>query len=152
MLMSESLEDFKERFQRWRSALEGKGLKVNVSKTMMIVSGTEGEIALSKIDPCGVCAKRVGSNAVCCTQRMKWIHGRCMKMKKMACSSARHCVCRRCTDVRDSTEKPVEVICNEAETVKGFCYLRDMLNASGGCETAVTSRERIGWMKLRECG
>ena len=25
-------------------------------------------------------------------------------------------------------------------------------NASGGCETAVTARVRIGWMKFRECG
>ena len=25
------------------------------------------------------------------------------------------------------------------------------LNASGGCETAVTSRVRIGWMNYREC-
>ena len=33
-----------------------------------------------------------------------------------------------------------------------FCYLGDRLNASGGCETAVTSRVRIGWMKFREDG
>ena len=39
------------------------------------------------------------------------------------------------------------------ETVKGFRYLGGRLNSSGGCETAVTSRVRIGWMKLlRECG
>ena len=25
---------------------------------------------------CGICGKRVGSNAVCCTQCTKWIHGR----------------------------------------------------------------------------
>ena len=46
--------------------MEDKGLKVNVGKTKMMVSGTEGEIVLSKIDPCGKCGKRVGSNAVCC--------------------------------------------------------------------------------------
>ena len=40
VLMSESLKDLRERFQRWRSALEGKGLKVNVGKTKMMVSGT----------------------------------------------------------------------------------------------------------------
>ena len=28
----------------------------------MMVSGTDGEITSSKIDPCGVCGKRVGSN------------------------------------------------------------------------------------------
>ena len=35
--------------------------------------------------------------------------------------------------------------------MKGFCYVRDKLNASGGCETAVTARVRIGWIKCREC-
>ena len=144
VLMSESLEDLRERFQRWRRALEGKGLKVNVGKTKMMVSRTEGEITSSKIDPCGVCGKRVVSNAVCCTRCMKWIRGRSTKMKKVTCSSARHFVCRRCTDVGDGTEEPVEVLCDEVETVKRFCYLGDRLNASGGCETAVTSRVRIG--------
>ena len=48
--------------------------------------------------------------------------------------------------------RPLEVLCDEVETVKRFCYLGDRLNASGGCETAVTSRVRIGWMKFRECG
>ena len=150
--MSESLENLRERFRRWRSALEDKGLKVNVGKTKMMVSVTEGKIVLSKIDPCGICGKRVGSNAMCCTQCTKRIHGRCLKMKKVTCSSARHFVCRRCTDVGDGTKEPVEVLCDKVDTVKGFCYLRDMLNASGGCVSAVTSRVRIGWMKFRECG
>ena len=43
------------------------------------------------------------------------------------------------------------MLCDEVETVKGFCYLGDRLNASGGCETAVTARVRIGWMKFGEC-
>ena len=46
----------------------------------------------------------------------------------------------------------MEVLCNEVETVKGFCYLGDRLNGSGGRETAVTSRVRIRWVKFRECG
>ena len=88
-LMSDSLENWRERFHRWRSASEGKGLKV---KTKMMVSGTEREIALNKIDPCGICGKRVGSNAACCTQCTKWIHGRCTNMKRVTCSSAKHFV------------------------------------------------------------
>ena len=116
------------------------------------MSGTEGEIVLSKIDPCGICGERVGSNAVCCTQCTKWIHERCTKIKKVTCTSARHFVCRRCTNVGSGTEKSVEVLCDEVKTVKGLCYLGDRLNASGGRETATTSRVRIGWMKFRECG
>ena len=93
--------------------------------------------------------KYVGKGLGLCT---KWIHERCTKMKKVTCSSVRHFVGKRCTDVGDGTEEQVEVLCDDVETVKGFCYLGDRLNASGGCETAVTSRVRIGWMKLRECG
>ena len=152
VLMSESMDDLRGRFQKWRSALEGKSLKVSVGKTKMMVSRMKGKIVLSKINPCGIRGKRVGSNAVCCTQCMKWICGRCAKMKKVTCSSVRHFVCRRCTDVGDDTEEPVEVLCDEVETVKGFCYLGDRLNASYGYETAVTSRVGIRWMKFRECG
>ena len=46
----------------------------------------------------------------------------------------------------------IEKLCDEVETVNGFCYLRDRLNASGGCEVAVTARVRIGWARFRECG
>ena len=46
----------------------------------------------------------------------------------------------------------MEVLYDEVETVKGFCYLGNRLNASGGCETAVTPRVRIEWMNFRECG
>ena len=58
---------------------------------------------------------------------------------------------RKCEDIGDGKEEPVEVLCDEVETVKGLCYLEDKLNAGGGCEAAVTTRVRIGWMKFREC-
>ena len=45
----------------------------------------------------------------------------------------------------------MEVLCDEVETGKGFCYLGDRRNVGGGCETAVTLRVRIGGMKFREC-
>ena len=45
-----------------------------------------------------------------------------------------------------------EVMCDEVETVKGFCYLGNRLNTSRGCEATVTARSRLGWKKLRECG
>ena len=38
----------------------------------------------------------------------------------------------------------MEVLCDEVETMKGFCYLGNRLNASGECETAVTAIVRIG--------
>ena len=72
--------------------------------------------------------------------------------KKVPCSFAQQFICRSCENIRDGKEKPVEVLCDEVETVKGFCYVGDRLNASDGCETAVTAGVRIGWLKFRECG
>ena len=46
----------------------------------------------------------------------------------------------------------MEELCEEVQTVRGFCYLGDRVNAGGGCEAAVTARARTGWVKFRECG
>ena len=36
------------------------------------------------------------------------------------------------------------------EKVDKFCYLRDMLDADGGCDSAVTARVRSAWKKFHE--
>ena len=46
----------------------------------------------------------------------------------------------------------IEKLCNEVETVNGFCYLGDRQNASDGCEAAVTARVRIAKVRFKECG
>ena len=33
---------------------------MNIGQTKMMVSGTEGEIVSSKIDPCGICGRGLG--------------------------------------------------------------------------------------------
>ena len=43
-------------------------------------------------------------------------------------------------------------LCDGVETEKGFCYLGDRPNASGGFEAAVTAKTRIERVKFRECG
>ena len=68
VIISEDMEDFKERFWNWKDALERKGLKVNTRKTKLMVSGSEGKLFKSKIDPCGVCGRRVMANSVLCTK------------------------------------------------------------------------------------
>ena len=36
------------------------------------------------------------------------------------------------------------------EKVDNFCYLGDMLDADGGCDSAVIARVRSAWKKFRE--
>ena len=38
----------REKFWKWKEALESKGLKVNFGKTEVVVSGADGEVTVSK--------------------------------------------------------------------------------------------------------
>ena len=57
VLMADSMGELQAKFDSWKSAFEGKGLRVNLGKTKVMVSGEGGERVISKIDPCGVCDK-----------------------------------------------------------------------------------------------
>jgi len=146
------MEGLREKFWKWKEAFERKGMKVNLGKTKVMVSGEEREVVVSKVDPCGICGKRVRSNSVWCEKCKKWIHGRCTKMKRVTPRLAKDFVCRRCDKGVGEMEQQVEKLCDEVETVKEFSYLGDRVDGSGGCEAAVTARARFGWVKFRECG
>ena len=45
VLMSETMEGLREKFWEWKEAFESKGLKVNLRKTKVVVSGAEGEVS-----------------------------------------------------------------------------------------------------------
>ena len=68
VLMSKSMENFKEKFLKWKEAFESKQLKVNLKKTKVMVSGSKGEVFKSKVDPCAKCGKRVMANLVMYTK------------------------------------------------------------------------------------
>ena len=82
-------------------------------------------------------------NLVLCTKCGNWVHGRCAKIKRVAARWSMHFVCSKCKGIMEGTVDSIEKLCNEVETVNGFCYLGDRLNASDGCEAAV-ARVRIG--------
>ena len=71
VLTSETMEGLREKFWKWKEAFKSK---VNLGKTKVVVSGAEGELTVSKIDPCGICGKRVMANSVLCVKCRKWIH------------------------------------------------------------------------------
>ena len=41
---------------------------------------------------------------------------------------------------------------DEVETIREFAYLSAWVSAGRGCEAAVTTRTRCGWVKFRDCG
>ena len=134
-----------------REAFESKGMRVNLGKTKLMVSGMEEEAFDSKIDPCGVCGTRIMSNSVLCRACGKWVHARCTEKKKVAVYLNKNFVCKKCRSmVKNFKGSADEKLCDGVETVSKFTYLHDRLKATGGCETVVTARSRIGWMKFRE--
>ena len=73
-----------------------------------------------------------------------------MLKKVTSCSKI---FCNKCGKVTNGVGKvQQEVMHDEVETVKRFCYLGNRLNSSGRCEAAVTARTRLEWKKFRECG
>ena len=93
VLMRETMEELRENFDEWREAFESKGMRVNLGKAKLMVSGMEEETFDSKIDPCGVCGARVMSNSVLCTACEKWVHARCTDKKKVAVYLNKNFVC-----------------------------------------------------------
>ena len=125
-------------------------MRVNLGKTKLMVSWMEEETFDSKIDPCGVCGTRVMFNSMLCTASGKWVRARCTDKKKVAVYLNKNFVCRKCRSVVKNFKRPDEILCDGVETESKFTYLSDRLNTNGGCETAVTARIRIDWIKFRE--
>ena len=63
-----------------------------------------------------------------------------------------HFICSICKGIMEGTVDLIEKLCDEVETVNGFCYLRDRINANDGCKAAATTIVRINWVRFRECG
>ena len=150
VLVGETMKGSRDNFWRWKEAFEEKGMRVNLDKTEMMMSGLKEKVAASKIGPCGVCGRRVKVNAVFCTNCARWVHGRCTSMKRVSLGLAKNIVCTSCTALDEDGVEPIENSCDGVKTVNEFCYLEDKLKTSGGCEAAVSARMRIGWIKFRD--
>ena len=64
--------------------------------------------------------------------------------------SSRNFRCRTCEFNIGKAVEQKGKLCDVVETVREFTYLGDRVSAGGGCERAVTSRTRCGWVKFME--
>ena len=61
-----------------------------------------------------------------------------------------HFVCSKCKGIMEGTMDSIEKLCDEVETVNGFCYVGVKLNVNGGCEAAITAKVRICRLRFKE--
>ena len=63
MISAESMEELLVKLRAWNSEMEKKGLRMNMEKTKIIVSGINLDLLeKSGKDPYGICLTGVGSN------------------------------------------------------------------------------------------
>ena len=63
---------------------------------MVSSSITKNGLSESKVDPCGVCSFRVMANSVLCLLCGKWIHDRCVNVKRVTPMFSKNFTCRKC--------------------------------------------------------
>jgi len=86
VVIAETEEDSIKRLNEWKNNVENKGMRVNMNKTKVMISG-ERQKTLQKAArwSCGVCGRGVGSNSIQCTSCHKWVHKKCSGIKE-ACT------------------------------------------------------------------
>ena len=154
MVSALSMDELLVKLKTWRSEMEKKGLRVNMGKTKLMVSGSNLDVLRkSGKYPCGVCQAGVGRNAIQCGGCRQWVHKKCSGIKNSLTSDLNF-RCARCLGTAWPVDgilvKEVMIGDEKLEVVPEFCYLGDMLSAGGGCELASITRCKCAWAKFRQ--
>ena len=80
-------------------------MKVNNTKTKVIMSRSKRELFKIKIDLSGVCGRRVFANSVLCRKCENWVDGRRARIKRTTTKMATGFACSRYGKIMDSIEK-----------------------------------------------
>jgi len=72
-VIAETEEELIKRLNKWKDNVESKGMRVNMNKSKVIISGASQNVRQKAVRwPCWVCSKGVGSNSLQCTCSQKW--------------------------------------------------------------------------------
>ena len=152
VISAETEEGLKMKLNKWKTEMEAKGLRVNMGKTKIMVSGVNLQtLKDSGKSPCSVCRKGVGSNSIYCAGCSHWVHKKCSGVIGSLKSNPDY-RCSRCK----GTARPIDgrprngwllVQDKKLDLVDSFCYLGDTIGAGGCCDLSVM---RSAWDKFRE--
>ena len=93
--------EVQEEFNRLRSVMESKGLKVNLGKMKILISGKDCDSVTSSGE-CSrsVCGRGLEVNFVLCTECEKWIQKCCSGLRSVTLAGDNDYVCSTCTRPR----------------------------------------------------
>ena len=82
VITTESLDELANKFLLWKHGLEARGLKVNMKKTKVMISGLNlNTLRDAGKYPCGICRKGVGSNSIFWNDCKHWVHKKCTNIR-----------------------------------------------------------------------
>jgi len=68
VVTAETEEDLIKRLNEWKDFVENRGMRVNMNKTKVMISGEWQKVMQKAVRwPCGVCGRGVGNNSIQCT-------------------------------------------------------------------------------------
>jgi len=74
VVIAETEEDLIKRLNEWNDFVENRGMRVNMNKTKVMISGEQKKAAQNAVRwPCGVGGRGVGNNSIQCTSCKKWV-------------------------------------------------------------------------------
>ena len=131
--------------------MEKRGLRVNMGKTKVVVSGHNlNVLKKSGKYPCGVCVTGDGTNSIYCRGCSLWVHKRCSGLPGALKEDPKH-RCSQCQGTaRRINGRPITELQlgKDKLDVPEFCYLGDMTSACGGCDLAVIMHCKCAWGKF----
>ena len=142
VVMADSLEDCIAKLKAWKEGMERKGLRVNMKKTKLVVSGPGPDLLRdSGVFLCAVCRSGVGVNSIEYSKYKHWEHKKCSGVRGRLAEDPDYVVPRCCDQARPIDNRPVTRVDVDGTLLKpNFCYLGDMLCAGGGCKLAIITK------------
>jgi len=71
VVIAETGEDLIKRLNEWKDNMKNRGIRVNMNKTKIIISGKWQKVMQKAVRwPCGVCGRGIGNNSEVGTQEM----------------------------------------------------------------------------------
>ena len=120
--------------------MKRKGLRVNMKKTKILISGIYLDL-LEKSGkfPCGVCLKGVIVNSILCSSCNLWIHKNCSEITGRITKNPLFVYSRFQGSARpiDGSSTTLLVDGVNLNVEPSFCYLGDMLSSGNGCNQAI---------------
>jgi len=148
VVIAETEDDLIKMFNEWKDFVENRGMRINMIKTKVMISGEWQKVMQKAVMqkavrwPCGVCGRGVGNNSIQCTSCQKWVHRKCSGIKGSMYKVMKTFICRGCVTPVIGTGRTSVDIGGDAnlDLVDKFCYLGDILSVDGDADEAVENR------------